>query len=223
MQHLQLQKVIKDIDTTIKQRDFFSVMPYLEDFKSIGFGDQQSFQLSCLIKLDKYEELQYSIYMLSRIKDKLQLKLDIDKLANLINNLNYFFRINTEELELSDLNSEYFYSVLDRIINIFYTTYLELLNYGFNEEESFDIASNLEYNILLENNIDDIYINFILKVFEIQIFNTLNTINLHSDFFVTINMQSINQENLKEWFYQFIKSRPDLVFFFTNSLKSLNI
>lgn len=223
MQHLQLQKVIKDIDTTIAQRDFFSVIPYLEDFKSIGFSAQQSFQLSCLIKFEQYEEFKYSIYMLSKIKDKLTLKFDISKLANLINNLNYFFRINTEEFEFNNLNSEYFYSILDRIVNIFYTTYLELLNYGFNEKESFDIASNLEYNIILEDNIDDIYIDFILKVFEIQIFNTLNTINVYPEFFVTVNMNEINQKNLKEWFYQFIKSRPDLVFFFTNSLKSLNI
>lgn len=223
MQHLQLQKAIKDINTTIAQRDFFSVMPYLEDFKSIGFSSQQSFQLNCLIKFDKYEELQYSIYMLSKIKNKLTLQLDINKLANLINNLNYFFRINTDKIEFNDLNSEYFYSILDRIVHIFYTTYLELLNYGFNEEESFDIASNLEYNIILEDNIDDIYIDFILNVFEIQIFNTLNTINLYPDFLVTVNMDEIYHENLKEWFHQFINSRPDLVFFFINSLKSLNI
>jgi len=223
MQHLQLQKVIKDIDTTIAQRDFFSFIPYLENFKSIGFGAQESFQLSCLIKLDKYEELQYSIYMLSKIKDKLTFKLDIDKLSNLINNLNHFFHINTEGMEFNDVNSEYFYFVVDRIVNIFYNTYLELLNYGFNEEESFDIVSNLQYNIVLEDSIDDIYVNFILKVFEIQIFNTLNTINLYPDFFASVNMDEITQQNLKEWFYQFIKSRPDLVFFFINSLKSLNI
>lgn len=223
MQHLHLQKVIKEIDTTILQRDFFSVIPYLEDYRTLGFSLHDSFQLSCTIKLENYNEMQYSFYMLSKIKNILDFKFDIEKLGNLINNLNYFFHINTENNSLNYHNGEYFYSLLDRIVNIFQKTYLELLNYGFTQEEAFDITSNLNYNILLEDNIDDLYIDFILKVFEIQIFNTLNTINSISEVFVSFNMDNINQHNLKEWFKEFIKDRNDVAFFFTNSLKSLNI
>lgn len=213
-QHLQFQKVIKEIDNDITQRQFLTEIDSLDLYLKFGYSHQEAFKFVCLIKKCQYN---YSSEILHFCFESFSNKLNIDDTISLINNLNNFIALN---LESSTYGED---DILMEVFKIISATYNSVIKYGFSNEDAFHIISYLEFNVLIEPNISELYIELIEKFFEIQILNTLNSISLNSEFKINIDMNNYHKDNLQEKISILLTEQPETISLLKNSIKSLNI